>query len=51
MGKYFSIEELTHSATAISKGIDNTPTSTEVKNNLLELIDVLDGIREGWTVL
>lgn len=51
MGKYFSIEELTHSATAISKGIDNTPTSTEVKNNLLELISVLDGIREGWTVL
>ena len=51
MGKYFSMEELTHSATAISKGIDNTPTSTEVKNNLLELIDVLDGIREGWTVL
>lgn len=51
MGKYFSIEELTYSATAISKGIDNTPTSTEVKNNLLELIDVLDEIREGWTVL
>lgn len=51
MGKYFSIEELTYSATAISKGIDNTPTSTEVKNNLLELISVLDGIREGWTVL
>lgn len=49
MGKYFSIEELTHSATATSKGIDNTPTSTEVKNNLLELIDVLDVIREEWT--
>lgn len=51
MGKYFSLEELTYSATAVSKGIDNTPTSTEVKNNLLELISVLDGIREGWTVL
>lgn len=51
MGKYFSIEELTHSATADKLKIDNTPTSTEVKNNLLELIDVLDGIREGWTVL
>ena len=51
MGKYFSVEELTHSATADKLKIDNTPTSTEVKNNLLELISVLDGIREGWTVL
>lgn len=51
MGKYFSIEELTYSATAEKLNIDNTPTSTEVRNNLLELISVLDGIREGWTVL
>lgn len=51
MGKYFSINELTYSTTSDKLGINNTPTSTEVKTNLLELISVLDGIREGWTVL
>lgn len=51
MGKYFSIEELTYSATAEKLNINNTPTSTEVKNNLLELISILDGIREGWTAI
>lgn len=51
MGKYFSIEELTYSATAEKLNIDNTPTSTEVRNNLLELISVLDGIREKWTTI
>ena len=49
MARYFTFAELVYSATALSKGIDNTPTSTEVKNNLLELIDILDVIREEWT--
>ena len=50
MGKYFTIEELTYSATAEQLKIKNKPTSTEVLN-LNELIDVLDIIREEWTVL
>lgn len=44
--KYFTIEELTRSATATTKGIDNTPTP-EIKANLERLVDkVLDGLRE-----
>lgn len=46
MGKYFTIEELCSTST----GKDNTPNETE-KSHLEELIIVLDGIREGWTVL
>ena len=44
--KYFTIEELTRSATATARGIDNTPTP-EIKANLERLVDkVLDGLRE-----
>lgn len=50
MGKYFTIEELTHSSTAVSKKIDNTPNEEEIKH-LEELIEVLDDIREDWTQL
>ena len=50
MGKYFTIEELTYSATAEQLKIKNKPTSTEVLN-LNELIDVLNIIREEWTDL
>ncbi len=46
--KYFTIPELTRSATASKKGIDNTP-STEVKTHLIELIEnLLDPIRYQW---
>ena len=46
--KYFSIEELTKSNTAKSKGIDNTPTQ-DVKNNLQKLIEaILDPLREWY---
>jgi hypothetical protein len=46
--KYFSISELTHSDTAVSLAIDNTPTAAAVPL-LIELIDrVLDPIREHW---
>lgn len=51
MGKYFTIEELTYSATAEQLKIKNKPTSTEVVKNLNELIDVLDVIRAEWTDL
>ena len=46
MGKYFTINELTKSATAQRLHIDNNPTQ-EVKDNLNALIDnVLDPLRE-----
>lgn len=46
--KYFSIEELSRSATAAAKGIDNRPTP-EVAKALMELVDnVLDPLRQAW---
>lgn len=42
------MRELTHSATAVRKGIDNTPTA-EVKANLTALVaNVLDPLREAY---
>lgn len=41
--KYFTIEELTRTST----GLDNIPNEQEL-NNLEELIEILDGIREAW---
>ena len=46
--KYFTMNELTASATARRKGIDNTPDET-VKANLEALVkNVLDPLREAW---
>ena len=46
--KYFTINELTKSATAVRLKIDNTPTD-KVKKNLTELIEkVLDPLREAY---
>lgn len=46
--KWFDLEELTHSDTAIAKKIDNTPTE-EVKKNLENLVKyVLDPLREMY---
>ena len=46
--KYFTIQELTKSATAQRKGIDNTP-SVQVRANLTALIEkVLDPLREAY---
>lgn len=46
--KYFTIKELTRSATARCLGIDNTPPPSAVKA-LHELVDhVLDPLREAW---
>ena len=45
---HFTIHELTRSATADRKGIDNTP-SKQVIENLTALVDnVLDPLREAW---
>lgn len=46
MAKYFTIEELCKTST----GLDNIPNEQEL-NNLEELIEVLDDIREAWTQL
>lgn len=46
--KYFTIEEMTKSSTAIAKGIDNTPSEEGVLK-LQKLIEaVLDPLREWW---
>ena len=46
--KYFSIQELTKSATAQRKGIDNTPSVT-VSANLTALVEkVLDPLRKAY---
>lgn len=46
--KYFTISELSRSATAKKLGIDNTP-SEQIKNNLTLFIEtVLDPIRKDW---
>ena len=46
--KFFSIEELTKSATAKRLGIDNTPSDKIKKNLTLFINTVLDPIREDW---
>jgi hypothetical protein len=44
--KYFTLKELTRSATATAKGIDNTPTPEVEKNLTLLVENVLDPLRE-----
>ena len=46
--KFFSIAELTQSATAKRYGIDNTPSDNIKKNLTLFIEKVLDPIREDW---
>lgn len=46
--RYFSMNELTASSTAVRKGIDNTPDAS-VKANLTALVaNVLDPLREAY---
>lgn len=46
--KYFTMYEMTRSATAKRLGIDNTPTAV-VRNNIEALVkNVLDPLREAW---
>ena len=46
--KYFTIQELTYSSTAVAKRIDNTPPP-EIKVKLMALVNnCLDPIREKW---
>ena len=47
MSRYFQLSEFLESDTARREGIDNTP-SFQVVENLSELAETLDGIREAW---
>ena len=46
--KYFTLQELTNSATAKRKGIDNTPDESVKKNLTLLVENILDPLREAW---
>lgn len=46
--KYFTINELTKSATAARRGINNTPDATAKKNLELLVENILDPLREAW---
>ena len=46
--KYFTIKELTHSDTAVSLGIANTPSPAHERCLTLLIDRVLDPIREHW---
>ena len=46
--KYFSLKELTHSDTAVSLGIDNTPSPLREAHLILLVKHVLDPLREAW---
>ena len=47
--KYFTFNELTISDTANKLKIDNEPKEEATKDNIIELMLFLDGVREGWT--
>ena len=47
--KYFTFNELTRSDTANKLKIDNEPKEEATKDNIIELMHFLDGVREGWT--
>lgn len=48
--KHFTIEELTRSATARAKGLDNTPSAEHRANIELSVAQLLDPLRESWAV-
>lgn len=46
--KYFTLHELTRSATAELRGINNTPSQEAVANLHLLVEHILDPLREAW---
>ena len=46
--KYFTIRELTRSATATAEKIDNTPSQAVVDKLTALIENVLDPLREAW---
>lgn len=49
MAKYFTYFEFIKSDTATKLKLDNTPTKEYIQDNILELMGVMDKIRERWT--
>ena len=47
MSKYFTLQEMLRSETALRKKIDNSP-SFEIVRNLERLAEFLDQLREAW---
>ena len=47
MSKYFTLEELTRSTTALKEGIANDPNEAQIKD-LYRLMDYLDKVREAF---
>ena len=47
MSKYFELKEFLRSETALTNQIENLPT-WEIVENLKELANFLDGLREAW---
>ena len=48
MAEFFTLDELTHSNTAKSRGIDNTPGPEETKRLKYLMDHCLDPIRRAW---
>lgn len=46
LSRHFTLEELTHSDTAVRHGIDNTPLPEHLKNMTEHLVPLLEQIRE-----
>lgn len=46
--KYFTLEELCHSDTAVARNIDNSPTRVVVENLEALVLNVLDPLREAY---
>ena len=45
LSKYFSLDEMTFSQTAVRKGIDNTPNISQVANLTALCVNILDPLR------
>ena len=50
LSEHFSLHELTKSATAVRKGIDNTPSDEAVENLVLLCNEILELVREHYGV-
>lgn len=48
MMKYFTLQELTKSATALRKGIDNDPDFETCQNLTALVVNILDPLREAY---
>lgn len=49
MAKYFVFKEFTESEAADRLKIDNTPTEEYIQDNILQMMHIMDKIREKWT--